>query len=173
MGQQWILVVPKQLRGDILRSLHDAPTTGHLGFAKTYDRIRRKSEEARQLAKIHIKDAQASDKRRYDARHRSVSYEIGDLVWVYTPIRKVGLSEKLLHLYFGPYRITRQMSEVTYEVESMETDKKRRKLKDVVHVLRIKPYYEPKKQLGEEENVVVSKRAVIRSQTRKQRDAVL
>ncbi|GBN14123.1 Transposon Ty3-I Gag-Pol polyprotein [Araneus ventricosus] len=97
-----------------------------------------RSEEARQLAKIHIKDAQASDKRRYDARHRSVSYEIGDLVWVYTPIRKVGLSEKLLRRSFGPYRITRLMSEVTYEVESMETDKKRRKLKDVVHVLRIK-----------------------------------
>ncbi|GBN73697.1 Transposon Tf2-9 polyprotein [Araneus ventricosus] len=100
-----------------------------------------RSEEARQLAKIHIKDSQASDKRRYDARHRSVSYKIWDLVWVYTPIRKVGLSEKLLRRYFGPYRITRQMSEVTYEVESMETDKKRRKLKDVVHVLRIKPYY--------------------------------
>ncbi|GBM83446.1 Uncharacterized protein K02A2.6 [Araneus ventricosus] len=42
MVQQWLLVVPKQLRGDILRSLHDAPTAGHLGFAKTYDRIRRK-----------------------------------------------------------------------------------------------------------------------------------
>ncbi|GBM30716.1 Transposon Ty3-I Gag-Pol polyprotein [Araneus ventricosus] len=130
-------------------------------------------EEARQLAKIHIKDAQASDKRRYYARHRSVSYEIGDLVWVYTPIRKVGLSEKLLRRYFGPYRITCQMSEVTYEVESMETYKKRRKLKNVVHVLRIKPYYEPKKQLGEEQHVVVSRRPVTRSQTRQQRDAVL
>ncbi|GBO16658.1 Retrovirus-related Pol polyprotein from transposon 412, partial [Araneus ventricosus] len=318
MAQQCLLVVPKELRGDILRSLHDGPTAGHLGFAKTYDRIRRKyywpglygsirryishckkcqrrktppqlppgrlqpieppdmpfakvgidllgrfpvtrsgnrwtivctdyltrftvtkalptgeaieiakfiveeiilkhgspkemisdrgrtflsnlvktinelcqtshllttayhpqtngltSDEARQLAKIHIKDAQASDKQRYDARHRSVSYEIWDLVWVYTPIRKVGLSEKLLRRYFGPYRITRQMSEVTYEVESMETDNKRRKLKGVVHVLRIKPYYEPKKQLGEEQHVVVARRPVTRSQTRKQRDAVL
>ncbi|GBM77786.1 Retrovirus-related Pol polyprotein from transposon 17.6 [Araneus ventricosus] len=42
MGQQWLLVVPKQLRGDILRSLHDVPTAGHLGFSETYDRIRRK-----------------------------------------------------------------------------------------------------------------------------------
>ncbi|GBN06772.1 Retrovirus-related Pol polyprotein from transposon 412 [Araneus ventricosus] len=42
LAQQWLLVVPKHLRGDILRSLHDAPTAGHLGFAKTYDRIRRK-----------------------------------------------------------------------------------------------------------------------------------
>ncbi|GBO14264.1 hypothetical protein AVEN_142025-1 [Araneus ventricosus] len=42
MRQQWLLVVPKQLRRDVLKSLHDAPTSGHLGFAKTYDRIRRK-----------------------------------------------------------------------------------------------------------------------------------
>ncbi|XP_054708946.1 protein NYNRIN-like [Uloborus diversus] len=42
MGQQLLLVVPKQLRRDILMSVHDAPTAGHLGFAKTYDRIRRK-----------------------------------------------------------------------------------------------------------------------------------
>ncbi|GBN64348.1 Retrovirus-related Pol polyprotein from transposon 297 [Araneus ventricosus] len=42
MGQQWLLVIPKQLRRDVLKSLHDAPTSGHLGFAKTYDRIRRK-----------------------------------------------------------------------------------------------------------------------------------
>ncbi|GBN89140.1 Retrovirus-related Pol polyprotein from transposon 17.6 [Araneus ventricosus] len=42
MGQQWLLVIPKQLRRDVLKSLHDAPTSGHLGFVKTYDRIRRK-----------------------------------------------------------------------------------------------------------------------------------
>ncbi|GFY59253.1 transposon Ty3-I Gag-Pol polyprotein, partial [Trichonephila inaurata madagascariensis] len=42
MGRQWLLVVPKQHRHDILKSLHDAPTAGHLGFFKTYDRIRRK-----------------------------------------------------------------------------------------------------------------------------------
>ncbi|GBN06508.1 Retrovirus-related Pol polyprotein from transposon 412 [Araneus ventricosus] len=42
MRQRWLLVVSKQLRRDVLKSLHDAPTSGHLGFAKTYDRIRRK-----------------------------------------------------------------------------------------------------------------------------------
>ncbi|GBM24333.1 hypothetical protein AVEN_202320-1 [Araneus ventricosus] len=42
MGQQWSLVVPKQLRRDVLKSLHDAPTSNHLGFAKMYDGIRRK-----------------------------------------------------------------------------------------------------------------------------------
>ncbi|UYV66587.1 hypothetical protein LAZ67_4002205 [Cordylochernes scorpioides] len=39
MGKPWLLVVPKQMRVAILREAHDAPMAGHLGFAKTYDRI--------------------------------------------------------------------------------------------------------------------------------------
>ncbi|UYV70481.1 K02A2.6-like, partial [Cordylochernes scorpioides] len=42
MGQPWLLVIPRHLRPDVLRSLHDNPTAGHLGLAKTHDRIRRK-----------------------------------------------------------------------------------------------------------------------------------
>ncbi|GBN08738.1 hypothetical protein AVEN_89246-1 [Araneus ventricosus] len=38
-----------------------------------------RAEEARQLAKLHILDAQAVDKRRYDERHRPVHYNVGDL----------------------------------------------------------------------------------------------
>ncbi|GFV08198.1 transposon Ty3-I Gag-Pol polyprotein [Trichonephila clavipes] len=42
---RWKVVVAshsKHLRADILRHFHDAPTAGHLGFAKTYDRIRKR-----------------------------------------------------------------------------------------------------------------------------------
>ncbi|GBM58444.1 hypothetical protein AVEN_269134-1 [Araneus ventricosus] len=55
-----------------------------------------RAEEVRQLAKLHILDAQAADKRRYDERHRPVNYHFGDFVWVFTSVRKVGLSEKIL-----------------------------------------------------------------------------
>ncbi|GBL61171.1 Transposon Ty3-I Gag-Pol polyprotein, partial [Araneus ventricosus] len=104
-----------------------------------------RAEEARQLAKLHILDAQAVDKRRYDERHRPVNYNVGDLVWVFTPVRKVGLSEKLLRRYFGPYRITRRLSDVTYEVQSIEVTSRRQSKKDIVHVLRLKPYCDPQR----------------------------
>ncbi|GFX31796.1 transposon Tf2-6 polyprotein [Trichonephila clavipes] len=41
-GKLWLPVIPKHLRADILRHFHDASTAGHLGFAKTYDRIRKR-----------------------------------------------------------------------------------------------------------------------------------
>ncbi|GFW28551.1 retrovirus-related Pol polyprotein from transposon 17.6 [Trichonephila clavipes] len=41
-GKLWLPVIPKHLRADILRHFHDAPTAGHLGFAKTYDSIRKR-----------------------------------------------------------------------------------------------------------------------------------
>ncbi|GFW36078.1 transposon Tf2-6 polyprotein [Trichonephila clavipes] len=45
---------------------------------------------------VHTLRAQDKDRRRYDSKHQMLSYAPGDLVWVYTPVRKVGLSEKLL-----------------------------------------------------------------------------
>ncbi|GFV21462.1 transposon Ty3-I Gag-Pol polyprotein [Trichonephila clavipes] len=67
-------------------------------------KIAARAEESRQLARVHTLRAQDKDRRRYDSKHQMVSYAPGDLVWVYTPVRKVGLSEKLLRRYFGPYQ---------------------------------------------------------------------
>lgn len=110
------------------------------------DRLVTQAEESRQLARIRTLQAQHRDKTRYDATHRDVSYSIGELVWVFTPVRKVGLSEKLLKRYFGPYRIVRKLSNVTYEVEESEPPSRKQKSKQVVHVLRMKKYYPPEEQ---------------------------
>ncbi|GFY49446.1 transposon Ty3-I Gag-Pol polyprotein [Trichonephila inaurata madagascariensis] len=59
---------------------------------------------------------------------------------------KVGLSEKLLKRYFGPDRVVRKLSDVTYEVEELESSPRRRKSTQVVHVLRMKKYYTPEQE---------------------------
>ncbi|UYV71491.1 K02A2.6-like [Cordylochernes scorpioides] len=104
------------------------------------------AEDARQLARLNILKAQEKDKSRYDKSHRPVQYRAEDPVWVYTPVRKQGLSEKLLKRYFGPYKFVRQLSEVTYEVEALERRPRQRNIKDIVHVLRMKPYRSPEEQ---------------------------
>lgn len=41
-GPALLLVVPQHLRRSVLHQLHDAPTAGHLGLTRTYDRVRRR-----------------------------------------------------------------------------------------------------------------------------------
>ncbi|UYV71983.1 hypothetical protein LAZ67_9001435, partial [Cordylochernes scorpioides] len=79
-------------------------------------------------------------------KHTPFYYQKDDLVWGFTPIRKVGLSEKLLKRYFGPYKVTKKLSEVTYEVEPVDPSPRSRKSKDIVHVIRMKPYLDPEEQ---------------------------
>lgn len=109
-----------------------------------------RAEEARQVARQRTVEAQNKDRQRYDAKHRQVVYHPGQLVWIFTPVRKVGLSEKLMKRYFGPYRVLRRTSEVNYEVEDYDPLSRRRKIKDVVHVLRMKPYNDPDDQLEQD-----------------------
>ncbi|XP_055924631.1 uncharacterized protein LOC129956721 [Argiope bruennichi] len=107
-----------------------------------------RAEESRQLARVRTLGAQDKDRRRYNAKHRMVSYAPGDLVWIYTPVRKVGLSEKLLRRYFGPYQVLRRLSDVTYEVQDFDPESR----------MRMKPYHDPDKQIeiedSQNENVV-------------------
>lgn len=102
-----------------------------------------RAEEARQLARTRIHDQQRTDARRYNLRRRDIQFNPGDKVWLWTPIRRRGLSEKLLKRYFGPYKITRRVGELTYEVlpDGTRTPSNRPVRPEVVHVVRLKPYY--------------------------------
>ncbi|UYV63208.1 K02A2.6-like, partial [Cordylochernes scorpioides] len=104
------------------------------------------AEDARMLARLNILQAQSKDKERYDKKHQEVTYKEGDLVLVFTPVRTVGLSEKLLKRYFGPYRVIRKISSVNYQVERVTNTRRRRKTQDIVHVVRMKPYHDPEVQ---------------------------
>ncbi|KAK4025076.1 hypothetical protein OUZ56_010579 [Daphnia magna] len=54
-------------------------------------------------------------------------------VLVYRPTRKVGLAEKLLHHWHGPYSIVRKITPLNYEVQLNNSKKT-----EVVHVERLK-----------------------------------
>lgn len=101
-----------------------------------------KADAARQVARAKLSASQAVQKARYDHHHRPAHFSPGSLVLVWFPSRRVGLSEKLLSRYAGPYRIVRQVTDVTYEVVPVETSPSLRNLAaDIVHVARLKPYY--------------------------------
>ncbi|UYV77754.1 K02A2.6-like [Cordylochernes scorpioides] len=41
-GRPWLMMIPKHLRSEVMADLHDAPTAGHLGFARTYDKVKKR-----------------------------------------------------------------------------------------------------------------------------------
>ncbi|GFV84864.1 retrovirus-related Pol polyprotein from transposon 412 [Trichonephila clavipes] len=95
-------------------------------------KIAARAEESRQLARVHTLRAQDKDRRRYDSKHQMVSYAPGDLVWIYTPV-------------------LRRLSAVTYAVQDFDPASRKRKLREVVHVLRMKPYHDPAEQIETED----------------------
>lgn len=66
------------------------------------------------------------------------SFKKNDLVLVYKPFRKIGKSEKLLHRWLGPFKVLRQTTPVNYKVQ-LESGRGKT---DIVHVVRMKPFFE-------------------------------
>ena len=77
-------------------------------------------------------------KNRYDKGRSCKSYNIGEKVHFFTPIRKVGLSEKLLHRWLGPYRVTAILSPNVYRIKTVYPPNK----EETVNISRLKPFVE-------------------------------
>lgn len=113
------------------------------GDDTTAQEFAQRAEEARQLARHRIRQQQLHDATTYNARHRHAAFQPGDNVWVWSPIRRRGLCEKLMKRYFGPYRVLQQLSDVTYAVTPVDSvsTMRRRCRPEVVHIVRMKPFF--------------------------------
>lgn len=105
--------------------------------------VSQRAEEARKLARIRISTQQSMEAAHYNLRRRDVHFSPGDKVWVWTPVRCRGLSEKLRKSYFGPYTVLHRISDVNYEVlpDTVRSSSRRTLHPDVVHVVRLKPHF--------------------------------
>lgn len=90
------------------------------------------------ISKIHEAQMKVSD--RVNQHRREVLYSPDYLVRVFVPFRKVGLSEKLLHRYCGPYEIISQTSPVNYKVRLIGKKAGKIQKTDIVPVNRLKPF---------------------------------
>lgn len=99
-----------------------------------------RAEEARRLARLRTLSAHARAKDRYDAKHPPVTFATGDLVWLWTPVRKKGLCQKFLSKYSGPFVITQCLSDITYAVAKVTAQNRRSRKTQIVHIARLKPY---------------------------------
>jgi hypothetical protein len=53
-------------------------------------------------------------------RSKERSFQVGDIVYMYNPTRKVGQSSKFFSVWQGPYRVVTRLSKLNYHVESQQ-----------------------------------------------------
>jgi len=80
---------------------------------KLQDRL----ESAHEFARNQMRSAGVRQKRNYDVHVRGRHFEVGELVWVYSPQRKKGRCPKLDSEWVGPCRVLERLGEVVYRVQ--------------------------------------------------------
>jgi len=78
---------------------------------------------------------QAQYKAHYDQKHKEVNFKENDMVMVYFPASKVGMTYKFLAKWDGPFTIIAKLNDLNYRVMSLAGDKTL-----VVHVQRMLSY---------------------------------
>ena len=69
-------------------------------------------------ASVRKKEIQSAKyKEFYDKSHKNIKFAVGDLVSVYWPAPKKGLSKKFLPTWRGPFKVIKRLGNVTYRVE--------------------------------------------------------
>lgn len=103
------------------------------------EEFRLRAIKAREIAITNILNKQKKDKARYDLGRRVDNFEVGDLVTVFTPARKVGRCDKLLNKNFGPYKITEKLPHDNYKIQRGHGSKIK---EEIVHIRRLNRYYQ-------------------------------
>ena len=104
----------------------------------TYDyvsNLKRRMANVHEFARIRMQVASDRMKRKYDIQASKDVFEVDELVWLYNPKRKKGLSPKLTCDWEGPYIILKRINELLYRIRKSAREKPR-----VVHRNRLWRY---------------------------------
>ncbi|GBL87992.1 hypothetical protein AVEN_133667-1 [Araneus ventricosus] len=105
------------------RDTHSSPTNSEARLESVQASAGDQVELSRERMKI-----------RYDSRATDHHFKEGDLVWMYNPKRRRGLSPKLQQNWEGPYTVVKKLNDVVYRVQRSPNVKPK-----VIHVNRLAP----------------------------------
>ena len=97
--------------------------------------LRRRMDDIHEQVRTNIQGASDRMKDQYDVKAEKGGYQPGNLVWLYNPQRRRGLSPKLQRNWEGPYEIVKRINDVVYRIRKMPNGKPR-----VVHFNRLAPF---------------------------------
>ncbi|GBM14823.1 hypothetical protein AVEN_36688-1 [Araneus ventricosus] len=105
------------------RDTHSSPTNSEARLESVQASAGDQVELSRERMKI-----------RYDSRATDHHFKEGDLVWMYNPKRRRGLSPKLQQNWKGPYTVVKKLNDVVYRVQRSPNVKPK-----VIHINRLAP----------------------------------
>jgi hypothetical protein len=85
-----------------------------------------------EIARHNMSLASDRQKKQYDHRANSISYQIGDKVWLTKEVKTKGRTPKLENRWVGPFEIIDVLSDLNYKIKS------KNKIQ-IVHHNRLKP----------------------------------
>ena len=93
------------------------------------------SGKAYSIARQRTGEKQEHQKEFHDNRVHGRFYQVGDKVWLHSPVIPRGHPKKLLHPWTGPWQIIKRLSDAVYRIQGTSGHWKRL----VVHFDRLKP----------------------------------
>ena len=105
-------------------------------FDQYSDDVRRKMQIAYKIVENQLKVVFDRAKRRYDARVRSVKFDVGDLCYFHSPRLFAGRGRKFRNQTSGPWKVIRKVNEVNNSIQKSPKSKAR-----IVHVERMMKYF--------------------------------
>jgi hypothetical protein len=78
------------------------------------------------------KKSHQGNKKYQDRRAKHREFKVGDLVHLYQPARRPGLSAKFFRPWTGPHQVTAKISNLNYEIQD------RKAKRQIVHINRLK-----------------------------------
>ncbi|GBL98740.1 hypothetical protein AVEN_202186-1 [Araneus ventricosus] len=94
-----------------------------------------RSESVQTSDRERVKLSRVRKKTHYDSGATEHHFKKGDVVWMYNPKRRRGLSPKLQQNWEGPYTIVKKLNDVIYRVQRSPNAKPK-----VIHINRLTPY---------------------------------
>lgn len=124
----------RKLKGPIERAIHKPPNPDN----PTYFIDRQ--QQLSNLVKANVERAQDKQRRYYNQRHKSVQFQVGDVVWVRThPLSRAneGYMAKLAAKWKGPAKVVKVLGPVNCFLRYMDDPN----VVETVHVQNLKPCY--------------------------------
>ena len=112
-----------------------------------------KMREVREFAEQHMKWNMAKSSKNYNLHVHFKNINTGDVVWLYRPNKKVGVSPKLSTFWDGPWVVTKKLTDVIFELRKGLNIKP--KIANLSHLKKSKidisqfPWFEELKKLPE------------------------